>query len=1138
MLQKKKFLIRTFIICFVILVWAGSGLCAQQTELLDLRLGMHNGASRAVLACRGPRPLEMGPLSNSTYTISFNSLSLDSDWNALDIPSESCLTQVASRTGASEQSIVLHTSHTDLWVEEVVLKNDHRPGHYRLVLDFWPGTEIQSPADTSPADASMSQKSQDRGTKPKPIDSLPQGQHRPVRTDLVLESTAENLKSTAPEVQAASIYGFRVGEHSKFTRVVVEARGQEPTSITKVNNATVHIGFQKFDLQVPERVMHQKLKGLIRDLRIGEQGLDLELKPGARTRQTVILDTDPPRPGAYRLVLDFIEPAEEKNTPEESSQSALPQKSKSETHQPGHTQNSAVHKEGQKRPGSTVRTVSIGCIQGGAGPEVIEIASKAIAELRDLFGADQVHIVSPQEWKIDWDLERTQAVLASAARDSKLDIIWAFGPLAVLAASRLNVHPSMPVMGMSLLNLSQILPEITQVQDRAQENVILIRERGRVKLDVEYMQRLFDPQKIRILVPGGLLQSEPRVEAALVRLGQSLNCELIVHGMCDAQSFLEHVQGRAPVYAAPGLDLSLPERKRLFQGLTKKKIPSFSAAGYTDVQAGALAGARPRMRVQLARRMALNTRELLSGEAPQDVPQDVDSVDRLCINARTAREMGWDIGLNISLEAEILHPEDAQNTPDQLPLLSMQQAMHRAAQTYPDIESMKAEAESARARVGQAAGGLWPQIEGSVQSRRIDADRAEASLGLVPEARTSGHISLRQVIFDDSVISAFRSSRHAARYKELEAEAEALDGMHRAGRRYRAVLQAQAMGRIERQNLELIQDNLHLARVRRRAGYSGPEDVLRWQTQKTRQQKRVLQAESNLEKAWVALNQAMGVDQDTRWNLQEGPGQDKIASCVHQGMSSVMTSSHKKEQVADFVFRVARQNSPELAALKEGLKSAHIELGKRKRSVYVPKVGLALEFEQVFDEDRPEVRLSDPGQPPEYQPVFAGIESKMQALSETRDQQEWSAAVNLSLPLFQGGRRAYEIQESQAELRTLRSRQKKARQLTEQQVRSAVHSLSASLPGLRLSRKAREQSQKNLEIIQKKYAKGQIPILDLLNAQKEWHVQEQRHILARSTYARDLLDLQRAMSWMEWTKTDAEKSEWVRGLHKEVEAED
>jgi outer membrane protein TolC len=97
--------------------------------------------------------------------------------------------------------------------------------------------------------------------------------------------------------------------------------------------------------------------------------------------------------------------------------------------------------------------------------------------------------------------------------------------------------------------------------------------------------------------------------------------------------------------------------------------------------------------------------------------------------------------------------------------------------------------------------------------------------------------------------------------------------------------------------------------------------------------------------------------------------------------------------------------------------------------------------------------------------------------------------------------------------------------------------LSASLPSISLSRKARDQAKEHLEIIQDKYAQGQVSILDLLDAQNEWHVQELRHIVARSAYARDLLDLQRAMAWMEWTKNDEERSRWLNGLRQEITGE-
>ena len=145
--------------------------------------------------------------------------------------------------------------------------------------------------------------------------------------------------------------------------------------------------------------------------------------------------------------------------------------------------------------------------------------------------------------------------------------------------------------------------------------------------------------------------------------------------------------------------------------------------------------------------------------------------------------------------------------------------------------------------------------------------------------------------------------------------------------------------------------------------------------------------------------------------------------------------------------------------------------------------------------------------------------------------------MELSLPLFEGGSRLYQVRESQAEVSGLRSRYRGVRQLVEQQVRSAVHSLSASLSGMRLSRKARDQAEEHLHIIQDKYAQGQVSVLELLDAQNEWHVQKQRLAASRYAYARDLLDLQRAMAWMEWTKTKEERNTWLHGLQKKMHTE-
>lgn len=1135
-------MIRVFILCVFILAWFGGEVWGEQTRLLDLRLGVHSEASRVVFVCQGSRPQGIGPLSNCTYPVSFAALVVPQDWEAPKIPQGSFLTKITPPQSESGHTFVLHTNRNDLWVEEVVLKEDEQPGQYRLILDFWPQDWKDACSPENAPDRQPSRSEQHRSSKPEVITSLSQGERRPVRTDIVLDVRPQDQDETPALERQTTISGFRVGDHPGYTRVVIEAWGREPQTLPEVRNNAVRVDFESIDLLVPESVLEKKLKGLVQEVRVADKSIHFTLQPGTHKEQALLLDTDPPRPGAYRLVLDLAKDCGQKKQAESDVPRTSEKREKKREAKKTRPQSSTSGSPESPQQESTVRTVRIGCILAGAGPELKEVIPRARREARELFGEDYtLDFVCPQDWVLGWELAGTEAVLASAAQDTDLDMLWIFGPLAVVAASRLDLQHCLPVMGMTLWDVQDLGIDDVQAQNQSEKSLLLISQHKRIQRDLEHMQSLFAPERVRILVPSGLLRSVPRVQSILEQRARDGDIELKVTGISgfDVSAARVHTWEQSiPVYAGPGLGLSPAQREELYTRLRKEHIASFSAAGHRDVVIGALAGARPEINVQLARRIALSTRDLLTGSMADSLSASLDVVDRLKINARTATAVGWDIGMENTLQADILQTgaQDEQDSSGQdWPELSMEQAMRLAAQAHPDVGQMEAEADFARARSGQAAGGLWPQIEARAESRLIDADRAESSLRLVPESRTSWAVTLRQMIFDDSVISEYRSSRHSARHQDLLAEVESLDVMHRAGRHYYALLQARAMYRIEQQNLEMIRDNLHLAKVRRKAGHCGPEDVLRWETRETRQLERVLQAESELDKAWVALNQAMGQEQSRRWSAPEEAGRDMEASVVHQGLAPRFGSGINPEPIADYAFRTARRCSPELAALEEVLHSARIQAGSKQRSLFVPRIGLALEYEQIFDEHRPEVGFSGAGQPDEYRPIFEGIESEMQSISDQRDRREWSAAVEISLPLFQGGRRMYEIQEAQARIRSLRSRFQGSLQLIEQRVRSTVYALSSSLPGVHLSRKAREQAREHLDIIQDRYARSRASLLEILDAQNEWHVQELRYALARYTYARDLLDLQRAMAWMESTKTDEEKSEWLEGLREVVE---
>lgn len=308
MLQGMKLLIRALPICLLVLVWAGTGICGPSTELLDMRLGVHDEASRAVLTCRGPRPQALGPLSNATYRISFHSLSLPQNWEPARIPQSSFFSHIEYSEDESAQTIGIYISREDLWVEEVVLKKDDRPGEYQLVLDFWPldpqKAVKRQQTNISPQIPSV----ENTLEEPAVISALPQGKRMPVRTDVVLQAGREPKGETVAETSKARVTGFRVGEHPGYTRVVVEARGLKPAAIPDVVNGSLCIRYEHLELQVPKEIMRKKVRGLLQGVRVESDCIYLDVQPGTQTKQSVILDSNPPRPGTYRLVLDLESP--------------------------------------------------------------------------------------------------------------------------------------------------------------------------------------------------------------------------------------------------------------------------------------------------------------------------------------------------------------------------------------------------------------------------------------------------------------------------------------------------------------------------------------------------------------------------------------------------------------------------------------------------------------------------------------------------------------------------------------------------------------------------------------------------------------------------------------------------------------
>lgn len=449
--------------------------------------------------------------------------------------------------------------------------------------------------------------------------------------------------------------------------------------------------------------------------------------------------------------------------------------------------------------------------------------------------------------------------------------------------------------------------------------------------------------------------------------------------------------------------------------------------------------------------------------------------------------------------------------------LSLTAGMDIAVANNPELAIQRDQVEIARQDANRAKSYLLPQVGGNSRYLQVDRDSAEASFGAQPERQTSIGVKAQQMIYDDQIVSNYRAALRLHQGREFDLDSVRLDVMQQAALRYLDFLAARALARIERENLKLTESNLEVARLRSRVGVGEPQEVYRWEANRASQEAALLSAEARTEQARVALNRALGVDQGRRWRPEEIQVADDQRYFFDPRMRPLLMTGDQQEAFRAFAVDLAFTDQPVLKALERAIEAQRILLGQQRRRFLLPSFSTGFQIDHRLD--------SDTVTP------FSGSSLGSQLLSsdsliETDDDQ-WAWSVTASLPLFEGGRRSYDVARSRAEIRRLENSRTQIKQAIEQGVRAALYGIDGSQPGVRLARQALASADKNLEVVRDQYARGVVPIITLLDAQNRAFSAAQQVVIARTSYLDDLIKFQRAIAWFETSKTDQERRELV-----------
>ncbi len=694
-----------------------------------------------------------------------------------------------------------------------------------------------------------------------------------------------------------------------------------------------------------------------------------------------------------------------------------------------------------------------------------------------------------------WDPNRIDGALAKALQDLETDLVLVTGSLGTVAAAGMKL--SKPVVS-AFLQRADLYPLPYSGEDRPPlDNLVLMVQSHRAAREVEVFRSLADFETLLVLVGEEEMPFLGMAEPQLGEVPETAGLRLeVVSVSPDVDSTLASLPaGAEAAYLTALPRLSPSARKRLIDGLTEKRVATFSTLGHPDVEVGAFAGLTPDTRQQVVRRVALNISRLIRGEETTDLPVLVRTDSRLLINARTAAELGTPVSPQTRIFASILHEESLEQ---QVQGLTLAEALQLAAEQNTILSIQDAVTATARENVGIAKSNLLPQLGLDMSALATDAEIAFTNAGVSTDGSVRGSLALRQMIYDDRSVSDYKSAKKVAVSSEHDLETVRLDVVADAGRAYVILARSNAFLEVDLQNLRLSEDNLELAILREEVGYSGRDEVLRWQAVVADNRSAVLVGAQDVEVARIELNQILSVDQGQTWMLQEIPVDPDSFTFLEGRMASVFGKPQMWTAVRTGFSTVARENSPEIRALDELYGAQQIQVGRAKRAWYLPSFSAGASYsDEIVKGD-----TTIPGFGNDF----------------------YTFTIDLSYPVFEGGRKASESAISKMVLEGIDRELDLAHELVERRTRTALRRVESSFPRIRFSEQSSEAATANLVIVQDKYAEGIVNITDLLSAQTGKFTSDRLVVVSVHEFLLDLIELQRALSWFEAEQTAGERA--------------
>ena len=371
-------------------------------------------------------------------------------------------------------------------------------------------------------------------------------------------------------------------------------------------------------------------------------------------------------------------------------------------------------------------------------------------------------------------------------------------------------------------------------------------------------------------------------------------------------------------------------------------------------------------------------------------------------------------------------------------VLGLEQAIRLARENQPQLRQARAGTEAAEARADEARAPLLPQITGTAGYAR-----ATANLPGFPESAASFNSwalrgTLNQLVWDfGQTTGRWEAARESAASQQSSERATRLQVLYSVRSAFFTARAGRDLVGVAHETLQNQEAHLRQVQGFVEVGRSPEIDLAQVRTDRANAEVQLIQAQNASETAKAQLNQAMGV---------EGPTDYEVAD-------DTLPAVEGEDSPIDVLLAEALPRRPDLAALEAQVRAQQATLAS-VRGGYWPSLGLAAAASDVGPEP------SGPGMA-----------------------WNWSAGATLTWNLFQGGLTWAQSAEARANLVALEAQLDALKQQVRLDLEQARLPVRAAKSALSAAAEALVNARERLRLAEGRYQTGAGSIIELGDAQ-------------------------------------------------------